>query len=127
MAEVAKKKPREWFISDRHEDILESTLKAREREQRLLKASLGSREKSAAEKAAAGRRPIIALDHLERILKNHITSRYDDIIDAFNECDTNGNGRVRYECLYRCRLRLIRIVMLVGCVVGSYRAVVEIL
>ena len=94
----AKKKDREWFISDRHEDILESTVRAREREQRLLQASLGSREK-AAEKAASSRASKIAPDHLERILKTHIMGRYDEIIDAFNECDTNGNGRVRFACI----------------------------
>jgi hypothetical protein len=56
MAGPDRKKPREWFISDKHDDILESTMKFREREERLLKSSLMSKEKSALEKVCLGTR-----------------------------------------------------------------------
>ena len=46
--------------------------------------------KSAAAKTMGG------VELHQRILKNHILRRYDDVIDAFNDFDVNGNGRIRF-------------------------------
>ena len=46
--------------------------------------------------SAAARAIKIPVDRLQRILKDHILRRYDDVIDAFNEIDINGNGRIRF-------------------------------
>ena len=96
MAQAGSKKSSEWYFGVHHEDVLDSTLKARERAQRRLVASLGGGgdKKTEAEKAAS-KGAKIAIPDLIRILRDVIQARYDDIFDAFTDVDLNSNGRIK--------------------------------
>ena len=90
----AKPPVSEWFFGSQHDDMLDSTLKAREREKRRLEASLTAGRRSDPNKPAAKTSKVPVMDLL-RVLREHIHRYYDDIFDAFDEVDINSNGRLR--------------------------------
>jgi hypothetical protein len=91
----AGKKSTEWHFGHHHDEILDSTLRARDREKRRLEAQLGAKDKSLKEKMDEAKRAKIPVTDLVRKLRDHISSHYDDVFDAFAEVDVNGNGRLR--------------------------------
>jgi len=92
---MGPKKAKEWYFGVHHEDVLDSTLKARERAQRRLVASLGGDKKVEAENLGAKMGAKTPISDLIRVLRDVIQARYDDIFDAFTEVDLNSNGRLR--------------------------------
>lgn len=95
MAQMGKKKTSEWYYGAHHEDVLDSTLKAREKAHRLLVSSMGGSDKKSDAERAASRGAKIPTSDLVKILRDVIQSRYDDIFDAFTDIDLNNNGRVK--------------------------------
>jgi len=88
----------EWFFGAKHDDVLDATLKAREREKRRLEASLLAGRGKAADKDAKATKGKVPVTDLVKVLKEHIQRYYDDIFDAFGEIDMNSNGRARCVC-----------------------------
>ena len=87
------KKSSEWYFGVQHDEILDQTLRARERAQRRLEASLGGRGKDQAALASAKAAKVPVTD-LMRVLREHINYYYDEVFDAFTDVDLNGNGRL---------------------------------
>jgi len=105
----APKASSEWFFGAQHDDILDSTLKARERAQRRLEASLGGKDRGSADKVAAAKLDKTPVTDLVRSLREHIADHFDDIFDAFMEIDINGNGRLRYVAAVALLQLLLRL------------------
>lgn len=99
MAGTAGRKSTEWHFGHQHDEILDSTLRARDREKRRLEAQLGAKDKSQKEKLEEAKRAKIPVTDLIRMVRDHISSHYDDIFDVFTEVDVNGNGRLRCDCV----------------------------
>jgi len=105
----APKASSEWFFGAQHDDILDSTLRARERAQRRLEASLGGKDRGSADKVAAAKLAKTPVTDLVRTLREHIADNFDDIFDAFMEIDINGNGRLRYVAAVALLQLLLRL------------------
>ena len=84
----------EWHFGQQHDEVLDATLKARERAKRLLEAQLAGKSKVTDDKGNDKNKAKVPVSDLIRIVREHISSHYDDIFDAFTELDMNGNGRL---------------------------------